>query len=67
MMGGGLTETGEGGEWKWFRHNIQGFLRKYSIYKVDGEFKCGSRRLAEEELHKGRDLFSELLACSQNP
>lgn len=60
-MGGGITERGEGEEHKCYRYSIQGFLKK-----VDGEFKFGSRRSAEEELLIRRDLFSKLLACLQN-
>lgn len=64
-MGEGITERGEGGECKCFRYNVQGFLKK-TVYKVDEEFKCGSRRSDKEELHIRKDLFSELLACPQN-
>lgn len=52
------------GEGKGENESVLGTIFKASLkkaaYKVDGEFKCRSRRFAEEELHIRRDLFSEL-------
>lgn len=68
--GGRANWDGRSGRIKVFRAIYKASLKKIA-YKVDGEFKCRSRRLAEEELHQSSvfriiGLLSEPLSNISN-